>query len=188
MDTYKTKIRRLPRNYDSRMSEEDQALWSEMEVDETFGEYVLSQIEFGFWRDGWLRGPSCLLGRSRPRRLGGGAQVVAPQAPVAPAPPGLDMLTEMGFDENLARIALQAPRSSENLVFGSSFFGSSILELAAGASKKSSSSSSVLRLRSSVFRLPSSSVLRLAETGCQRLLGPEIQGTLSIGLRLFCRL
>jgi len=27
---------------------------------------------------------------------------------VAPAPPGLDMLTEMGFDENLARIALQA--------------------------------------------------------------------------------
>ena len=37
----------------------------------------------GCWRDGWLRGPSCLLGRSRPRRLGGGAQVVAPQAPVA---------------------------------------------------------------------------------------------------------
>ena len=62
----------------------------------------------GCWRDGWLRGPSCLLGRSRPRRLGGGAQVVAPEAPVAPAPPGLDMLTEMGLDENLARIALQA--------------------------------------------------------------------------------
>ena len=39
--------------------------------------------------------------REAPTVSSGGVQV-------APASPGLDTLTEMGFDENLARIALQA--------------------------------------------------------------------------------